>query len=149
MRRADAAGRIGLTAAFAAVAVFAVGAAWAGFASTTDVAHSVSSASLAAPAGLSAGNGSCTPVTGPRQVDLSWTATASGFADGYEVFRSVTSGAGFTSLGTVAGQGTTTYSDGTVAASVTYYYVVQATKNNWRSANSNEASVTTPNILCL
>lgn len=108
----------------------------------------VSSATLAAPTGLIASNGTCVILI-QANVNLAWSATSSTFSDGYEIFRSLIGGGPFTSVGTVTGRTTTIYTDPTVAFSKTYYYVVQAKKNNWRSANSAQASVTTPSSLCL
>ena len=110
----------------------------------------LTTATLAAPAGLAA-TARCTiglPTT--VAVDLSWTATSSTFADGYEILRSTTGAGGpYVSLGTVSGRTTTTYTDSTVTFSTTYNYVVRAKKNNWRSGNSNVVSATTKNSLCL
>lgn len=108
----------------------------------------VSSATLAAPSGLGAVNQNCVTLTS-TQVKLTWTATSSTWADGYEIFRSLVNGGPYTSKGTVSGQSTVTWTDTTPLFSTTYYYVVQATKNNWRSANSNQASITTPSALCI
>jgi hypothetical protein len=49
----------------------------------------------------------------------------------------------------VSGRNTTTFTDSTVSFSTTYYYVVQSTKNNWRSVNSTQVSITTPSSLCI
>ncbi len=61
------------------------------------------------------------------QVKLSWeqfTIAPSGTADGYNVYRSLVSGAGFALIGTSP---TVTYIDTTVADSTTYYYKVHPT----------------------
>lgn len=81
-------------------------------------------------------------------VDLSWTPTTSAFADGYEILRSATTGGPYVSIATLASTATT-YTDSTVTFSTPYHYVVKATRNLWRSAASNEASVTTPTALCI
>jgi fibronectin type 3 domain-containing protein len=108
----------------------------------------VVTATLAAPTGLSASATCQVGLPTTVKVNLSWTATTSTFADGYEVKRS-TSGGPFVSIGTVSGGTTTTYSDTTVTYSTSYSYVVTATKNNWRSSNSNTANATTKSSLCL
>jgi bacillopeptidase F len=133
-----------------AVAVLAsVAPAWGSFSSSTSPAgHAVASATLAAPTGLAAVNGTCVVPTSTK-VNLSWTATSSTFADGYQIFRSTTSGSGYASIGIVSGRTTTTFVDTTPAFLTTYFYVVQATKNSWRSVNSAQASVTTPSPLCV
>ena len=123
--------------------------AWSTYTSTTPaVAPTVSTGTLAAPTGLTAVRGACS-ILSSNAVNLSWTATSSTFADGYVILRSTTNGSGYAQIASVAGRTTTTYIDGTPAFVTTYYYVVQATKNNWRSGNSNQASVTTPTPLCV
>ena len=107
----------------------------------------VSTASLSAPTGLTA-SATCSLIPSKVTVNLSWTATSSTFADGYEVFRS-TSGGAYASVGTVTGRTTTAFTDNTVTFSTSYSYVVRASRNNWRSGDSNVASVTTKSSLCL
>ena len=70
-------------------------------------------------------------------VILTWTASAK--TDYYNVYRSLTSGSGYTKIGTTA---TTTYNDSAVAANTTYYYVVTAVNSSGESPNSNEFSIT-------
>lgn len=142
--------RTATVAAFAVLKLLTATAALAAFASTTATqSMSVSTATLAAPTSLASSNGACVPMTGPVAVNLSWTATPSTFADGYEILRRDSSTGAYTSIGTVAGQTTTIYTDATVAFSTTYRYVVLATKLSWRSANSNESVITTPTLTCL
>jgi hypothetical protein len=129
--------------------VSAAGPAFAGFTSApSSPAMTISSASLAAPTGLSASSTGCV-LNVSTKVKLTWTATSSSWADGYQIFRSTTNGGPYSSVGTVSGQSTTTFTDSSVAFLTTYYYVVQATKLNWRSANSSQASITTLSGLCL
>jgi hypothetical protein len=109
---------------------------------------SLSSATLAAPSGLTAQNQNCVSLTS-TQVKLTWTATTSTWATGYEIFRSTTSGGPYTSRGTTSGSSTVTWVDTSVSFLTTYFYVVEASKNSWRSVNSNQASVTTPTQLCV
>ena len=109
--------------------------------------EALASAMLAAPTGLAAANGACIQ-NKSIQVNLSWTATDSNFADGYRILRSTTSGGPYSLIASVSGLGTTTYTDTGAAFSSTYYYVVQAKKNAWTSTNSGEASLTTPNNHC-
>jgi hypothetical protein len=116
---------------------------------TSPVAAAMSSGTLASPTGLTAVNGTCTILPSARQVNLSWSASASTFATGYVILRSTTSGSGYASIGSVPGRSTTSFVDSTPAASTTYFYVVRATRNNWLSANSNEASIATPTVLCV
>ena len=115
----------------------------AGFgAAAAPQSQTLTSGTLAAPNALS---GACAAL--PRRVNLTWTQTSSSFADGYEVLRSTTNGGPYSSVGTVSGAGTTAYSDTTVAALTTYYYVVEAKRQLWRSQSSNQATVST--IVCL
>jgi hypothetical protein len=116
--------------------------------SAASVPQQVSTATLQPPTGTGAAQGDCVPVL-TIEVDVTWTATASTFADGYQVFRSATSGGPYTLIGTVAGRTTTTFTDADVTFLTTYHYVVQATRNLWRSADSTQASFTTPTPLCV
>ncbi len=72
---------------------------------------------------------------------LTWTATPDTYATGYGVFRSTTSGSGYVQIAAVAGRTTTTYTDTTVSALTTYYYVVRSEAAVWTSAYSNEVRV--------
>ena len=80
-------------------------------------------------------------------VNLTWTATPSTFADGYEIFRATGAGTPV-SIATVSGLGTVSYTDNTVAFSTSYLYTVQASYWGWRSIASNAAPITTPNNRC-
>ena len=104
--------------------------------------QTVTAGVLAAPTGTAAGDGGCVRQSS-WPVLVTWTPSSSAIADGYEIFRSETAGGPYTSVGTVAGQGTASFTDTTSAANTTYYFVVQATRNQWRSPNSNEATYTT------
>lgn len=130
----------------AGVAVFTAVPAWAGFTdATAAAAMAVSSATLAAPTGVSA-TASCvgTIVKTPR-ITLNWTASSSSYATGYAIMR--LSGAAYVQIGTVTGRTTTSYADDTVALATTYTYKVRTTYNSWY-ADSASASATTA-ILCL
>lgn len=76
---------------------------------------------------------------------ISWTASVTPEADGYEIWKAVGTGS-FTLLTTV-GTGTTSYKDTDVQNSTTYHYVVRTTVGTWTSGDSNQASVTTPGTL--
>ena len=74
-------------------------------------------------------------VARPHSVSLSWTASTSSNVKGYNVYRGTTSG-DYTVINSsiVAG---TTYTDGTVEAGKTYFYVARAVDtNNVESAYS-------------
>jgi hypothetical protein len=142
-----------LVTAFVAVvagALLAVSPASAGYVTTVAGGpQAVSAATLAAPTGLTA-TATCTigiPNATVR-INLSWTQTSSVFADGYEILRAVGAGTR-TTLATLSGRGTTTYTDSAVAYSTQYSYEVKAKKINWRSPPSSPASATTKSSLCL
>ena len=134
---------LGLLLVAAAVAL-PVSASWQSAASQP---QQLSTATLQPPTGTAAARGDCFPVLAV-EVEVTWTASSSAFADGYQVFRSATSGGPYTLIGTVPG-GTTTFTDTDVTFLTTYHYVVQATRNLWRSVSSTQASFTTPTPACL
>ncbi len=93
-----------------------------------------------APSGLGA------TATSSSQINLSWTASTAGTSCSitYDVFRSTTSGFTPSSSNQIASSVTaTTYSDTGLAASTTYYYLVEAVDSAATSAASNQASATT------
>ena len=136
-----------LAAAGAAVACAIAGTAVASFASSASAPHSVSTATLAAPTGLATVHGTC-DVLSQARVTVTWVATASGFADGYEIFRGTAAGGPYSSIATVSGHATVAYTDATVAFATDYWYVVKATRNAWRSPNSGQATIKTKTSLC-
>ena len=78
-----------------------------------------------------------------HSVALTWTASTSSVV-GYNVYRSTTSGGPYTLI-TGSPVSGTTFTDTTVQAGVTYFYVVTAVDANGNeSVNSNEASATIP-----
>ena len=93
-------------------------------------------------------NGTCVILTS-TQVNLSWTVTPSAAATGYQIFRSTSNDGPYTSIATVSNRTTTSYTDTTVTFSTTYYYVLEAARNLWRSNQSNQASITTPTLVCI
>ena len=81
------------------------------------------------------------------QVALAWGAStaAAGCAITYDVFRATTSGFPATTANRIAtGVTATAFSDGSVAASTTYFYLVTAVDAAGSSAASNQATATTP-----
>ncbi|MCC7390928.1 fibronectin type III domain-containing protein, partial [Candidatus Sumerlaeota bacterium] len=90
----------------------------------------------AAPSGLSATAASQT------QINLSWTDNSSN-ETGFIIARSTTSGGPYTDIFTTAANATS-YSNTGLTANTTYYYVVRATNTGGSSANSAQASATTP-----
>ncbi len=90
----------------------------------------------AAPTGLlaSGGNGSVT---------LNWTANNEADLNGYNVYRSTSAGSGYSRVntGTVS---TSAYTDDSVLAGTTYFYVVSALDTSFNeSTYSNEVTITT------
>ena len=84
--------------------------------------------------------------TGTHDVILSWTASTTPGVVGYDVYRGATSGGeSATPLNSSPINGTT-YTDATVQAGQTYYYVVTAVASNGvtQSADSNQVSATVP-----
>lgn len=135
--------------ALAAVLVLCgVAAASAAFVASGSSSATYSSATLSAPSGLSSSAGPCVTLSS-ASIRLTWVATPSSWADGYEVLRSTSSGGPYSSLGTVSGVSTLTYLDGSLPFSTTYHYVVRATKGSWRSALTAQVSRTTLTFLCL
>ena len=109
-------------------------------------ANAFSTATLAAPSGLVA-DASCDGTNKAKSV-LTWTATGSTFADGYDILRGMQNGGPYNEVGHVDGRTTTTYNDTNLSVNTTYYWVVRATASQWESASSNQDSERTP-ALCL
>ena len=83
---------------------------------------------------------------GTHDVILSWTASTTAGVVGYDVYRGTTSGGPYpTELNSTPVNGTT-YTDATVQAGQTYYYVVTAVASDdvTQSADSNQVSATVP-----
>lgn len=110
--------------------------------------HTLSTNVLEPPTDPSTAAGPCTPGVAASIV-VSWTATSSTWADGYEVLDSLVSGGPYTIVGTVSGVATTSYTVTGLDFATTYHYVVKATKGNWRSAATAQVSRTTPSPLCV
>ncbi|HJR19551.1 MAG TPA: hypothetical protein VJ922_07510 [Actinomycetota bacterium] len=109
-------------------------------------ANGFTTATLLAPTGLGATAGCQT--LAPK-ITLTWTATTSTFADGYDVYRSTTSGGPYSSIAHVNGRTTAIYVDASgLSLNTTYYYVIRSTAYGWTSANSSQASAKTP-FICL
>jgi hypothetical protein len=76
-------------------------------------------------------------------ISLSWNASTS-TVSGYNVYRSLTSGSGYTKVNTGL-VSSVNYTDATVANTTTYYYVTTAVDANGNeSIDSNEAVAVTP-----
>jgi fibronectin type 3 domain-containing protein len=82
-------------------------------------------------------------VSVPHTVSLSWTASTSAVS-GYNVYRSTTSGSGYTKL-TASLVSPVNYTDSSVVNGTTYYYVTTAVDGTGtESAYSNEAVAVIP-----
>ena len=101
--------------------------------------NSVTPLPPAIPTGLSA-----TPIS-PNQINLSWN-TSSG-STGYQVKRATVNNGPYITVAT--NLPTTVYSDLGLSANTTYYYVVSGTNAGGESANSIQATATTPATLPL
>jgi len=78
----------------------------------------------------------------PTQVTVAWDASPSYRLSGYNVYRSTTSGTGYTKVNGAVVTGTT-YNDTTVSSGNTYYYVVKAVDlDSNESGSSGEARAT-------
>ena len=108
---------------------------------TETVASTFSSDTLDPPSTLRCTGLTACTTTFLNKPALSWTATPDSYATGYEIWRSTTSGSGYTQIGSVTPRTTTTFTDTTVAALTTYYYVVRAAATNWVSPFTNEVQV--------
>lgn len=109
---------------------------------TETVASTITADTLDPPSNLQCtGLPSCT-VTFLAKPTLSWTATPDTYATGYQVWRSTTSGSGYSQVATVTPRTATTWTDTTVAPLTTYYYVVRAVANSWTSAFTAQVQAT-------
>jgi hypothetical protein len=118
------------------------------FGSRASSTQLLSTAGLAPPTNPTTAAGSCT-IGGSASIVVSWTATVSAWAEGYEVLRSTASGGPYSVVATVSGRSVTSYTNRNLAFSTTYYYVVKATKALWRSVPTAVVSRRTPSSLCL
>ena len=88
-------------------------------------------------------NGTCATAANPHTVTLNWTASATQNVS-YNIYRASTSGGPYIKIASV-GVGVVTYTDSTVLAGQTYYYVARAVDStNAESANSNEGKAVVP-----
>ncbi len=103
-----------------------------------EIASGATCAAPGAPTNLSA------TAASSSQINLGWTASTSSCAVSYSVFRSTTSGFTPSSGNQIAsGVSGTSFSDTGLAASTTYFYLVEASNAGGTSAPSNQASATT------
>lgn len=90
-------------------------------------------------------NGGTCMVGNAHTVTLNWTASTSPNIAGYNVYRSTISGSQYTKINSSLAA-TTSYSDATVQAGLTYYYVTTAVDTGGNeSTYSNQATAVIPN----
>ena len=90
----------------------------------------------------------CSLIIAKPVADLAWTATTSGWADGYKIER--WQGASLQTTITVNNPATTTYTDGVTGAlltGVTYTWRIYAVRASWKSGIATATATTPP--LCL
>lgn len=92
---------------------------------------SVATDTLAPPTGLAA--------SGTVTVSLTWTVSNDAYAAGYQVFRSTTSGSGYSLVKTVTPGSATSTTDS--PGNGTFYYMLRSYFQNWDSVDSNEVSI--------
>ncbi|MGC8742115.1 MAG: fibronectin type III domain-containing protein [Candidatus Sumerlaeaceae bacterium] len=105
-------------------------------------ANSNQASATTAPSAPSAPSGLTATAVSSTQINLAWTDNSTNETN-FVVARSTTSGGPYTDIATLAAN-TTSYSDAGLTPGATYYYVVRATNAGGSSANSNQASATTP-----
>ena len=82
--------------------------------------------------------------TSAATIDLAWER-GSGDIDSYRIFRSLTSGSGFSQVGEVNAPATA-FADSGLAQLTTYYYNVRSVNSFGQSVASNEANATTDGL---
>ena len=105
-----------------------------GLGTWTGVGGTTTAGGLAAPTGLAA------TANSDGSIGLAWSDTTGGVS--YDVYRSTTSGAELSSQPVATGVTTTSWTDTSTSAGVTYYYEVEAYDATATSPASNEASAT-------
>lgn len=142
-------GRMRLALAMAGLAVLIGGLApgettLARFTDATAATGSIATDTLAPPTGMAASGGA--------SVTLSWVATVDGYASGYQLLRSATSGSGHALVATISPASTTTANDD--PGSGTWFYLLRSVYQSWLSVPSVEVSavvgapITTALVAC-
>ncbi len=117
----------------------------------TSFLTSYGSAGTGCTAAPSAPSGLTATAASSSQINLSWTASTagSGCSITYNVFRSTTSGFTPSSSNQIAsGVTSTSFSNTGLAASTTYFYLVESVDSAGSSGASNQASATTSSTGC-
>jgi hypothetical protein len=120
---------------------------WATFQESATATDAIGADVLAPPTGLVASATYCG--TGTHQVDLSWSASASDWLDGYEVLLSTAAAGPYSVVPPPvdADPEATTRSVAGLERRTTCYFVVATTRDSWRAA-SDPVAVTTPARKC-
>ena len=80
----------------------------------------------------------------PHSVDLAWTASSGSGVTGYNIYRATKTGGPYTKVNSSLNLDTT-FTDNSVVAGTTYFYVVTAVDGaGTESAYSNEAKAIVP-----
>jgi hypothetical protein len=134
---------VGVVAAVLAV-LCAASIAHAGWnATATGGPLSVTAGVLATPTNVGGAVGTCIIKTSV-DVIVTWDATTSPFADGYQVLRATRKAGPYSLLATVPGAGTTTYDDTSTGFGSNYFYELVSTRDAWTSVASAPVKVSTP-----
>ncbi len=96
------------------------------------------SSAIAKPTGLTA-----VYSADAKAVVLLWKASTTSTIGGYNIYRSAVSGKDYKKIADT-GKTTVTYSNTTIVAGTTYFYMIRAYKDTAESANSDEASAIVP-----
>lgn len=123
------------------------GTAVAHFAASRAASQDLDTAQLSPASTPAATLGTCSEAVGDSIV-VSWTATPSSWADGYQVWRSTTSGGPYELIATVQGRDTTSYTDNGLPFDQPFFYNVRATASAWTSAATAEVTTTTRSSTC-
>jgi hypothetical protein len=107
-------------------------------ASTTLARYTDAAASTGTIASDTLGPPTSLAASGGASVTLSWVASPDAYASGYAVYRSATSGGGYSLVATVSPVTATSTTDS--PGTGTWFYVLATTYQNWSSVNSNQAS---------
>lgn len=110
--------------------------------STTGASVTIASDALNSPATVSLSGTGAAPTS--HRVALVWSPSSSGDVTGYNVFRTGASGAYGSSPLNGAPVSGTAYTDATVTAGQTYFYIVTTVGSAASSAASNEVEATIP-----
>ncbi|HEV3483025.1 MAG TPA: choice-of-anchor D domain-containing protein [Candidatus Acidoferrales bacterium] len=110
--------------------------------STTGASVTIASNAANSPAIVSLGGAGQAPAS--HRVALSWNPSSSSDVTGYNVFRAVNSGGYGTNPLNVAPVSGTGYTDASVTAGQTYFYIVTTVGSGVSSTASNEVAATIP-----